>query len=160
MLSLVALIGFGLRYRNRGDDLSRWLGSAATLSLFSALYRVFAPLTPPTSVSVGDFLRVIAFGVLLVGVWRAISAAEFGRAVADERARVARDIHDGLAQYLFALATHASMLEAGKVTDEAITASRSSPSRRSRKRASRCWRCPRPAGLRRSTPRFDATWSF
>ncbi len=121
VLSLVALIGFGLRYRNRGDDLSRWLGSAATLSLFSALYRVFAPLTPPTSVSVGDFLRVIAFGVLLVGVWRAISAAEFGRAVADERARVARDIHDGLAQYLFALATHASMLEAGKVTDEAIT---------------------------------------
>ncbi len=64
---------------------------------------------------------MIAFGVLLVGVWRAISAAEFGRAVADERARVARDIHDGLAQYLFALATHASMLESGKVTDEAIT---------------------------------------
>ncbi len=121
VLSLVALIGFGLRYRNRGDDLSRWLASAATLSLFSALYRVFAPLTPATAVSVGDFLRVIAFGVLLVGVWRAISAAEFGRAVADERARVARDIHDGLAQYLFALATHASMLESGKVTDEAIT---------------------------------------
>src|SRR5918994_624729 len=36
VLSLVALIGFGLRYRNRGDDLSRWLASAATLSLFSA----------------------------------------------------------------------------------------------------------------------------
>ena len=121
VLSLVALIGFGLRYRNRGDDLSRWLASAATLSVFSALYRVFAPLTPTTAVSVGDFLRVIAFGVLLVGVWRAISAAEFGRAVADERARVAREIHDGLAQYLFALATHASMLETGKVTQEAIT---------------------------------------
>ncbi|HJV29928.1 MAG TPA: sensor histidine kinase [Gaiellaceae bacterium] len=120
VLSLVALIGFGLRYRNHGDDLSRWLASAATLSVFSALYRVFAPLTPATSVSVGDFLRVIAFGVLLVGVWRAISAAEFGRAVAEERARVARDIHDGLAQYLFALATHASMLESDKVTDEAI----------------------------------------
>ena len=120
VLSLVALIGFGLRYRNRGDDLSRWLASAATLSLFSALYRVFAPLTPTTSVSVGDFLRVIAFGVLLVGVWQAISAAEFGRAVAEERARVARDIHDGLAQYLFALATHATMLETGRVTEEAI----------------------------------------
>jgi signal transduction histidine kinase len=120
VLSLVALIGFGLRYRNRGDDLSRWLASAATLSLFSALYRVFAPLTPTTAVSVGDFLRVIAFGVLLVGVWRAISAAEFGRAVAEERARVARDIHDGLAQYLFALATHASMLRSGNVTDEEI----------------------------------------
>src|SRR5215204_6450244 len=112
LLSLVALIGFGLRFRNRGDDLSRWLASAATLSLFSSLYRVFTPLLASTAVSVGDFLRVIAYGVLLVGVWRAISAAEFGRAVADERARVAREIHDGLAQYLFALATHASMAQA------------------------------------------------
>jgi signal transduction histidine kinase len=120
LLSLLALIGFGLRYRNRGDDLDRWLASAATLSLFSALYRVFTPLLPSTAVSIGDFLRVIAFGVLLVGVWRAISSAEFGRAVAEERARVAREIHDGLAQYLFALATHASMLESGEPTKEAI----------------------------------------
>jgi signal transduction histidine kinase len=120
LLSLLALIGFGLRYRNRGDDLDRWLASAATLSLFSALYRVFTPLVASTAVSIGDFLRVIAFGVLLVGVWRAISSAEFGRAVAEERARVAREIHDGLAQYLFALATHASMLESGEPTTAAI----------------------------------------
>ena len=120
VLSLVALLGFGLRYRNRGDDLSRWLASAATLSLFSALYRVFAPLTPATSVSVGDFLRVIAFGVLLVGVWQAISAAEFGRAVAEERARVAREIHDGLAQYLFAISTQVNMLETGAPLDQVL----------------------------------------
>jgi signal transduction histidine kinase len=121
LLSLLALMGFGIRYRSRGDDLDRWLASAATLSLFSSLYRVFTPLLSSTSVSVGDFLKMIAYGVLLVGVWRAISAAEFGRAVADERARVAREIHDGLAQYLFALATHASMLEAGHATPAAIT---------------------------------------
>ena len=48
--------------------------------------------------------------MLLVGVWRAIRRAEFGRAVAEERARVAREIHDGLAQYLFALSTQSSML--------------------------------------------------
>jgi signal transduction histidine kinase len=54
---------------------------------------------------------VLSYGVLLVGVWRAIRFAEFGRAVAEERARVAREIHDGLAQYLFAVSTHASMLE-------------------------------------------------
>src|SRR5207247_319928 len=46
-----------------------------------------------------------------------IRFAEFGRAVAEERARVAREIHDGLAQYLFAVATHATMLEtAGEAT--------------------------------------------
>jgi signal transduction histidine kinase len=49
--------------------------------------------------------------VLMVGAWRAIRFAEFGRAVAEERARVAREIHDGLAQYLFAVAAHATMLE-------------------------------------------------
>jgi signal transduction histidine kinase len=48
-----------------------------------------------------------------VGVWRAIRSAEFGRAVAEERARVAREIHDGLAQYLFAVSTHTAMLEGG-----------------------------------------------
>ena len=120
LLSLVALVGFGWRYRTRGQDLDRWLGSAATLSLFSSLYQVFEPLTSAASVSAGDFLQILAYGVLLVGVWRAISAAEFGRAVAEERARVAREIHDGLAQYLFALATHASMIEHGVGTPDAI----------------------------------------
>jgi signal transduction histidine kinase len=120
LLSLVALIGFGLRYRTSGNDLDRWLASGATLSLFSSLYLVFQPLTPTTTVSLGDFLQIVAYGVLLVGVWRAVSAAAFGRAVAEERARVAREIHDGLAQYLFALSTHASMLDAGDVKPEAV----------------------------------------
>ena len=53
-------------------------------------------------------------------MWRAISFAEFGRAVAEERARVAREIHDGLAQYLFAVSTHASMLEAGAPLEQTL----------------------------------------
>jgi signal transduction histidine kinase len=120
LLSLIALIGFGLRYRNGGNDLDRWFASAATLSLFSSLYLVFQPLTQTTTVSLGDFLQLVAYGVLLVGVGRAVSAAAFGRAVAEERARVAREIHDGLAQYLFALATHASMLDSGNVRPESV----------------------------------------
>ena len=68
----------------------------------------------------GDFLRVVAFGFLLVGVWRAIADAEFGRAVADERARVAREIHDGLAQYLFAISTQVSMLESGAPLEQVL----------------------------------------
>jgi signal transduction histidine kinase len=120
LLSLGAQVGFALRFRSTGDDLDRWLASAATLTLFSSLYLVFQPLAPPTSVSVGDFLQILAYGVLSVGVGQAVSAAAFGRAVAEERARVAREIHDGLAQYLFALATHASMLESREVSRDAI----------------------------------------
>jgi signal transduction histidine kinase len=44
----------------------------------------------------------------------------FGRAVAEERARVARDIHDGLAQYLFAISTHATLLGQGADPAEAV----------------------------------------
>jgi signal transduction histidine kinase len=113
LLSLVAMVGFGLRFRARGNDLDRWLCLGATLALFAELHYVFTPLLSSSYVSQGDFLRLLSYSVLLVGVWRAIRFAEFGRAVAEERARVAREIHDGLAQYLFAVSTHASMLESG-----------------------------------------------
>jgi signal transduction histidine kinase len=113
VLSLVAMVGWGLRFRAHRNDLDRWLCLGATLALFAELHYVFTPLLSPRYVSQGDFLRLLSYSVLLVGVWRAIRFAEFGRAVAEERARVAREIHDGLAQYLFAVSTHASMLENG-----------------------------------------------
>src|SRR5204862_285173 len=113
LAGLLAVIGFGLRFRARGNDLDRWLALGATLFLFGDLNYVFSPLLAYRFVSTGDFLRLLAYAVLLVGVWRAIRFAEFGRAVAEERARVAREIHDGLAQYLFAVSTHATMLETG-----------------------------------------------
>jgi signal transduction histidine kinase len=118
LLSLVAVVGFGLRYRRHGRDLDRWVAFGVTFLLFTSLLYVFTPIAPGTFVSPGDFLQVLGYVVLLVGVWKAIRAAEFGRAVAEERARVAREIHDGLAQYLFAVSTITSMLEPG-VSDEA-----------------------------------------
>jgi signal transduction histidine kinase len=113
LLALFAVLGFAIRYRVRGEDLDSWLALGATLTLFAELHYVLTPRVSSDFISQGDFLRLLAYGVLLVGVWRAISFAEFGRAVAEERARVAREIHDGLAQYLFAVSTHASMLESG-----------------------------------------------
>jgi signal transduction histidine kinase len=120
MITLVAVVGWGERFRRRGDDLARWLALAFTLMLFAALHLVFQPLLASTYVSQGDFLRVLAYALILVGAWRAIRFAEFGRAVAEERARVAREIHDGLAQYLFAVTTHASMLEGGTPVGKAL----------------------------------------
>jgi signal transduction histidine kinase len=120
LLSLVAVVGWGLRFRARRNDLDRWLCLAATLALFAELHYLFTPLLSSRYVSQGDFLRLLSYGVLLVGVWRAIRFAEFGRAVAEERARVAREIHDGLAQYLFAVSTHASMLETGGDPDRIL----------------------------------------
>jgi signal transduction histidine kinase len=120
LLGLVAVVGFGDRYRRLGEDLDRWLALGATLTLFASLDFLFGPAVPAPDVTQGDFLRLLAYGVLVVGVWRAIQASEFGRAVAEERARVAREIHDGLAQYLFAIATHAAMLDSGADPEETI----------------------------------------
>ena len=120
LVTLLAVVGFGNRFRRLGEDMDRWLALGATLTLFAVLHTVFTPLLASSYVSQGDFLRMLAYGLLLVGAWRAIRFAEFGRAVAEERARVAREIHDGLAQYLFAVSTHASMLEAGADPEETV----------------------------------------
>jgi signal transduction histidine kinase len=120
MLWCIALVGFALRYRRYGRDLDSWMCLAATLAVFADLHLVLTPVVSSDLVLQGDFLRVVAYGVLLVGVWRAIGEAEFGRAVADERARVAREIHDGLAQYLFAISTQVSMLESGAALEEVL----------------------------------------
>jgi len=120
LLSLVAVVGFGLRYRRHGRELDSWLTLALTLVVFADLHYVLAPLRSSDYVLPSDVLRLVAFGVLLAGVSRAIGQAEFGRAVAEERARVARDIHDGLAQYLFAISAQISMLETGAALDKIL----------------------------------------
>lgn len=120
LVSLIAVLGFGVRFRNHAVDLDRWLALGSTFLLFASLHFLFTPLVSDEHVSQGDFLRVLGYSVLLVGVWRAIRSAEFGRAVAEERARVAREIHDGLAQYLFAVSTHATTIENGAPLETAI----------------------------------------
>ena len=120
ILWLIALLGFAVRYRRHGRDLDSWMCLSATLALFAELHLLLTPVVSSEFVLQGDFLRLVAYGVLLVGVWRAIAEAEFGRAVADERARVAREIHDGLAQYLFAITTQVSMLESGASLEQVL----------------------------------------
>lgn len=120
LLALLAVLGFANRFRTGSEDLDSWLALGATLTLFAELHYVLTPRVASDFISQGDFLRLLSYGLLLVGVWRAISFAEFGRAVAEERARVAREIHDGLAQYLFAVSTHASMLEAGASLEKTL----------------------------------------
>ena len=118
LLDLLAVVGWGRRLAKTGDDLAQWLALGFTLLLFAALHLVFTPPRGTMYVAAGDYLRELAFALMLVGTWRAIRSAELGRAIAEERARVAREIHDGLAQYLFAVSTHAQMLEAGAPVQE------------------------------------------
>ena len=120
LLYLAGMVGFGLRFRRWLEDLDSWLALAATLWLFSSLNFIFRPLLPGDKAALGDFLRLLACVLLVVGVWRGIRSAEFGRAVSEERTRVAGEIHDGLAQYLFALSTHLNMLRTGAALETVL----------------------------------------
>src|SRR5579862_828086 len=66
LVDLAAVIGFSNRFRTRNEDLDRWLALGATLMLFAAIHFVFTPPAATTFVSQGDFLRLLAYVVLVV----------------------------------------------------------------------------------------------
>jgi signal transduction histidine kinase len=99
----VAAAGFARRAQREGDELSRWLAIGSVLGAFAWLnYFLFPSLYSPYFYA-GDVLRLGFFLALFVGgslelrrTQRLLSTA----AVLDERQRIARDIHDGVAQDL------------------------------------------------------------
>jgi signal transduction histidine kinase len=91
-------IGFVRRAVARRDDLLGWI--AMTLTLASVARLDFLVLPGDWA---GDVIRLLAFVTLLIGCGREI--ASYQRRVAEaavlrERRRMARDLHDGLAQEL------------------------------------------------------------
>ena len=99
----VAAAGFARLAQRTGDELSRWLAIASVLGAFAWLnYFLFPSLYSPYFYA-GDVLRLGFFLALFVGgalelrrTQRLLSTA----AILDERQRIARDIHDGIAQDL------------------------------------------------------------
>jgi len=99
----VAAAGFARRAERTGDELSRWLAIAATLATFSWLNYLLYPSLYSGYFYAGDVLRLGFFLALFVG-----GALELRRtrhvlataAVLEERQRIARDLHDGVAQDL------------------------------------------------------------
>ena len=120
LLSLVALVGFGLRYRRAATISTAGSPSAPRSGSSPSCTRCSRRRGRATTSRRATSCRLLSYGVLLVGVWQAIRAAEFGRAVSEERARVAREIHDGLAQYLFAISTETTMLADGADLDKVL----------------------------------------
>jgi signal transduction histidine kinase len=96
-----ALITAAAGLTRRGEPLLRWVAVAIVLAGFAKLdYALFPPLGPK-NVHLGDALRVTAWAVLLVGVvgeMRARFRQRAEAAIAGERRRLARELHDGVAQ--------------------------------------------------------------
>jgi signal transduction histidine kinase len=118
----VAVVGFLTRSEQFGDEFLGWLAIAAVLATASRIDYSLYPALDSDSAYFGEVFRLLFYAVLLVGslreigsYWRALSDA----AVLEERRRVARDLHDGLAQELAYLARNLALL-AGKVGAERV----------------------------------------
>lgn len=111
--SFVAAVGFGRQYQQRHDELRLWVSGGLTLAGLSQLSNAAAPTLYTEYVSVSDLLRLAFYGMLLAGAVREIASYQRGlseAAVLGERRRLARDLHDGLAQELAYLTGQARSL--------------------------------------------------
>jgi signal transduction histidine kinase len=110
----VAAIGFTRQATLRGDSLLSWLGAGAAVGAVARLDYVLYPSLYSDWVYTGDVLRLLFFALLLVGA--AFEIARYhGRlaagATSDERRRIARELHDGLAQELAYIVTTTALIE-------------------------------------------------
>ena len=112
-----ALISYRL-WRRDARDAEMYLAIGFTVAAFSQVHSAIHPGSYASLVTTGDMLRVAFYAVLLLAVaaearsdvrqLRAANAqlmqlrdADVERATAEERARLAREIHDGMSQELW-----------------------------------------------------------
>ena len=115
LLYSVAAIGFARRADRTGDELMSWLAAAMTVAAFSRLNYFLFPSLNSEWVYTGDFLRLATYVLVLAGALREITGYQRDLAevaVYRERRRIARELHDGLAQELAFIISRAHQLAA------------------------------------------------
>jgi signal transduction histidine kinase len=103
LLYTFAAFGFASRAERTGDELMTWFAAASTAAAFSRLNYFLFPSANSEWVYTGDILRFLFYALILVGAIREIAAYQDQLAevaVGRARRRIARDLHDGLAQEL------------------------------------------------------------
>ena len=102
-LYLLAAAGFVRRAETTRDELFGWFALASPFGAASAANYFLFPSLYPAWVYTADIFRLGFYGMLAVGAAREIAAwqEQLAESVATgERRRIARDLHDGLAQEL------------------------------------------------------------
>jgi signal transduction histidine kinase len=128
VLSGAASFGFLRRSTGRRDPLSAALAIGSMLLAFAFLCFAIYPSSDTEIVQSGDALRLGFYLVLLVGAEREIDrywSRLADVAIYEERRRLARDLHDGVAQELAYVVTQTRLLVRGKAapgTDERVAA--------------------------------------
>jgi signal transduction histidine kinase len=104
-----AATGFVRRYRMEADGVAALLAIAMMLLAFVSLSHLVTLSLSPGRLGPGEGIRVIAFALLLTAAAtseRRVRARLARGAALAERRRVARDLHDGLAQDLAFIVAH------------------------------------------------------
>ena len=112
-LFALASLGFVRRAERHGDELMAWIAAAATVNAFARANYFLFPSLYSEYVYSGDVLRLGSYLLLLVGASREIRSywlRAADSAVEAERRKIARDLHDGLAQELSFVATQVRRL--------------------------------------------------
>jgi signal transduction histidine kinase len=114
----LAAIGFTRRAEWTGDGFTTWLAASAAVACFARLNYLFFPSLYIEWLYPADVMRLGAYALILAGAAREISRYRRGlstAAILDERRRIARDLHDGLAQELAFIVTRSRALAEGMV---------------------------------------------
>ncbi|HEY5429400.1 MAG TPA: ATP-binding protein [Solirubrobacteraceae bacterium] len=126
-LAAAVFVATGLVFARRvrparaGDSL---LAGACFLLAAGRLQELAIPVVPPNWVTFRELLRLLAYGLLLTASVRAyaeVRRADEQAELRAQRERIARDLHDGLAQDLAVIAMQSQRLAAGLGQDHPIT---------------------------------------
>ncbi len=130
-LFAAAAVGFARRAESTRDRLMLWFAIGATLGAWARVNYFLFPSLYTEYFYTGDILRLGFFIALLIGGVQEIRVAQCEleqSAVLDERRRLAREIHDGIAQDLAFIVQQGGELEVQRgqqeARDDIVTAAR------------------------------------
>jgi signal transduction histidine kinase len=113
LLYILAALGFARRHRLTNDELSGWLAIGCILAAASRVNYFFHPAVLSNWVYTGDVFRLGFYLALLIGAAREIASywtMVVAAASLEERRRLARDVHDGLAQEIAFISRNVKLL--------------------------------------------------
>lgn len=122
LLAVSAAVSLTRHSARTGDGLERSLAAGVAVLAVAHFNYLLVPSMSSDRLYAGDMLKLGAFLLVFYGCvieLRTLQRALVQRVAVDERRRMARDMHDGLAQELVFIATHSQRL--GRTDDDAAT---------------------------------------